>query len=89
MIHWFPFIGIGIGLFLMIMAIIVAYFMGTFLLIIPIVAMSLMGLFWPIIVIGLAYIIYKLIKSEKIISRSRPVIRSAEDILSKRSQTEN
>ena len=84
MIHWFSFIGIGIGLFLMMIAIIVAYFMGTFLLIIAIVAMSLMGLFWPIIAIGLAYIIYKLIKSEKILSPSRPVIRSAEDILSKR-----
>jgi putative membrane protein len=84
MMHWYPFIGIGIGLFLMIMAIIVACFMGTFLLIIAIVAMSLMGLFWPIIVIAVAYIIYKLIKSEKILAPSRPVIRNAEDILSER-----
>jgi putative membrane protein len=43
-----------------------------------------MGLFWPIIVIVVAYLIYKLIKSEKILAPSRPVIRSAEDILSER-----
>ena len=84
MMDWYPFIGFGIGLFLMIMAIAVAYFMGTFLLIIAMIVMSLMGLFWPIIVIAVAYLIYRLIKSEKIRSPSRPVIRSAEDILSKR-----
>jgi hypothetical protein len=38
-----------------------------------------MGLFWPIIVIVVAYLIYKLIKSEKILTPSRPVIRSAEE----------
>ena len=43
-----------------------------------------MGLLWPIIVIVVAYLIYKLIKSEKILAPSRPVIRSAEDILSER-----
>jgi putative membrane protein len=42
------------------------------------------GLFWPIIVIAVAYLIYKLIKSEKILTPSRPIIRSAEDILSER-----
>jgi putative membrane protein len=43
-----------------------------------------MSLFWPIIIIAVAYFIYKLIKSEKILAPSRPVIRSAEDILSER-----
>ena len=42
------------------------------------------GLFWLIIAIVVAYLIYKLIKSEKILVPSRPVIRSAEDILSER-----
>ena len=42
------------------------------------------GLFWLIIVIGVAYLIYRLIKSEKILLTSRPVIRTAEDILSER-----
>ncbi len=42
------------------------------------------GLFWPIIVIAVAYLIYKLIKSEKILVPSRPAIRSAEDILAER-----
>ena len=46
-----------------------------------------MGLLWPIIVIVVvvvAYLIYKLIKNEKILAPSRSVIRSAEDILSER-----
>jgi hypothetical protein len=43
-----------------------------------------MGLFWLIAVLVVAYLIYKLIKSEKILVPSRPVIRSAEDILSER-----
>jgi len=44
-----------------------------------------MGLFWLIaVIIVVAYFIYKLIKSEKILAPSRPVIRSAEDILSER-----
>ena len=43
-----------------------------------------MGLFWLIAIIVVAYLIYKLIKSEKILVPSRPVIRSAEDILSER-----
>jgi putative membrane protein len=42
------------------------------------------GLFWLIAVIVIAYFIYKLIKNEKILAPSRPVIRSAEDILSER-----
>ena len=41
MMHWYPFI--GIGLFLMIMAIIVAYLMGTFFLIIAVAAMKSNG----------------------------------------------
>ena len=43
-----------------------------------------MGLFWLVAIIVVAYLIYKLIKSEKILVPSRPVIRSAEDILSER-----
>ena len=43
-----------------------------------------MGLLWPIIVIVVAYLIYKLIKSEKILAPSRPVIKGAEDILAER-----
>jgi putative membrane protein len=43
-----------------------------------------MGLLWPIIIIAVAYLIYKLFKSEKILASSRTVIRSAEDILSER-----
>ena len=43
-----------------------------------------MGLFWLIAVIVVAYLIYKLIKSEKILAPSRPVTKSAEDILSER-----
>jgi putative membrane protein len=43
-----------------------------------------MGLFWPIIIIAVAYLIYRQIKSEKILAASRPVVRSAEDILSER-----
>jgi putative membrane protein len=42
------------------------------------------GLFWLIVAIVVAYLIYKLIKSERILVPSRPVIRSAEDILSER-----
>jgi putative membrane protein len=40
-----------------------------------------MGLLWLIAALVVAYLIYKLIKSEKILVPSRPVIRSAEDIL--------
>ena len=42
------------------------------------------GLFWLIILIGVAYLIYRLIKSEKILVPSRPIIRTAEDILAER-----
>jgi putative membrane protein len=42
------------------------------------------GLFWLIVAIVVAYLIYNLIKSEKILVPSRPVIRSAEDIMSER-----
>lgn len=52
--------------------------------IIKIVAAFLMVLFWPIIIIAVVYLIYKQIKSEKVIASSRPVIRSAADILSER-----
>ena len=43
-----------------------------------------MGLFWLIAVIVVAYLIYKLNKSEKILAPSRPVIKNAEDILAER-----
>ena len=43
-----------------------------------------MGLLWLIALIVVAYLIYKLIKSEKILVPSRPVTRSAVDILSER-----
>ena len=43
-----------------------------------------MGLFWLIVAIVVAYLIYKLIKNEKILVPSRPAIRSAEDILAER-----
>ena len=42
------------------------------------------GLFWLIILIGVAYLIYRLIKSEKILVPSRQIIRTAEDILAER-----
>src|SRR5271157_435443 len=42
------------------------------------------GLFWLIVAIVVAYLIYKLIKNEKILVPSRPAIRSAEDILAER-----
>jgi putative membrane protein len=54
MMHWYPFMGIG------------------------------MGLFWLILSIAVAYFIYKLIKSEKILAPNRPVIKGAEDILAER-----
>lgn len=54
MMHWYPFMGIG------------------------------MSLFWLILVIVVAYLIYKLIKSEKILAPDRPVIKGAEDILAER-----
>jgi len=41
-----------------------------------------MGLLWLVLAIAVAYLIYKLTKSEKILVPVRPVIRSAEDILS-------
>ena len=41
-----------------------------------------MGLLWLVLAIAVVYLIYKLIKSEKILALNRPVIRSTEDILS-------
>jgi putative membrane protein len=43
-----------------------------------------MDLVWLIAIIVIAYLIYKLIKSEKILAPSRPVIKSVEDILAER-----
>jgi uncharacterized membrane protein len=43
-----------------------------------------MSLVWLIFLIVAAYLVYKLIKHEKILALSRPVIRSAEDILAER-----
>jgi putative membrane protein len=54
MMHWYPFMGIG------------------------------MSLFWLILVIVVAYLVYKLIKSEKILAPNRPVIKGVEDILAER-----
>jgi putative membrane protein len=42
------------------------------------------SLVWLIVIIVVAYLIYRLIKSEKILAPTRPVIRSAEDILAER-----
>ncbi len=42
------------------------------------------SLVWLIAIIVVAYLIYRLIKSEKILAPSKPVIRSAEDILAER-----
>ncbi len=39
---------------------------------------------WVIVVIVIAYLVYKLIKNEKILAPKRPIIRSAEDILAER-----
>ena len=43
-----------------------------------------MGLLWLIVIIVVAYLIYELIKSEKILAHRRPVSKSAEDILAER-----
>ncbi len=43
-----------------------------------------MGLLWLVVVIVIAYFIYRLIKNERILVPNRPVSRSAEDILAER-----
>lgn len=43
-----------------------------------------MGLVWLIFLIVVAYLIYKLIKNEKILAPKKPTIRSASDILDER-----
>jgi putative membrane protein len=43
-----------------------------------------MGLIWLIFLIAVAYLVYKLIKSERILAPNRPVIKGAEDILAER-----
>jgi len=43
-----------------------------------------MSLVWLVFLIVVAYLIYKLIKQEKIFAPSRQVAKSAEDILSER-----
>lgn len=43
-----------------------------------------MGLLWLIVIIAVAYLIYRLIKEGKILSPNRPATRSAEDILAER-----
>ncbi len=42
------------------------------------------GLIWLIVIVLIAYFIYKLIKNEIILAPNRPVMRSAEDILAER-----
>ena len=39
---------------------------------------------WLIAIIVIAYLIYRLIKSEKILVPNRPIVKSAEDILAER-----
>ncbi len=43
-----------------------------------------MGLLWLIVIIVIAYLIYRLIKSEKILAPSKPISRNVEDILAER-----
>ena len=43
-----------------------------------------MGLLWLIVIIVIAYLIYRLIKSEKILAPSKTISRNAEDILAER-----
>ena len=43
-----------------------------------------MGLLWLVVIIVIAYLIYRLVKDGKILSPSRPAARSAEDILAER-----
>ena len=42
------------------------------------------GLLWLIVIIMVAYLIYRLIKNEIILAPSKPMSRSAEDILAER-----
>ena len=42
------------------------------------------SLIWVIVVIVVAYLIYKLIKTEKILAPSKPPIKNADDILAER-----
>ena len=39
---------------------------------------------WVVVVIVVAYLIYKLIKTEKILTPSKPLIKNADDILAER-----
>jgi len=43
-----------------------------------------MSLIWLIVIVVIAYLIYKLIKNEKILAPNRPIMKSAEDILAER-----
>ena len=42
------------------------------------------SLIWLVVIVVVAYLIYKLIKSEKILAPSKPSIKSAEDLLAER-----
>jgi putative membrane protein len=42
------------------------------------------SLIWLVVIVVIAYLIYKLIKSEKILAPSKPSIKSAEDLLAER-----
>ncbi|MEI6105220.1 MAG: SHOCT domain-containing protein [Methanothrix sp.] len=42
------------------------------------------SLIWLVVILVVAYLIYKLIKSEKILAPSKPSIKSAEDLLAER-----
>ena len=43
-----------------------------------------MGLLWLIVIIVIVYLIYRLIKNERILVPNRPVTKSPEDILAER-----
>jgi len=42
------------------------------------------SLFWLIVVLVVAYLIYRLIKTEKILAPQKPIIKTAADILDER-----
>ena len=42
------------------------------------------GIIWLIAIVVIAYLVYKLIKSEKILAPSKPLIKSTQDLLEER-----
>jgi len=41
-------------------------------------------IFWPIAILVIAYLMYRLVKNEKILVPNKPISKSAEDILAER-----